>query len=106
MTTWFISRHPGAIEWLAHQNLIVDQHVAHLDPACVVAGDRVIGTLPINLAAEVCQRHAEYWHLSMEVPHEWRGKELSFEQMRECNVQLQRFFLVPSGMTNFSSIQI
>lgn len=95
MKTWFVSRHPGALEWLAAQDFIVDEQVPHLNPQQVTAGDRVIGTLPIHLAAEVCSRRAEYWHLSMDVPHSLRGQELSYAQMQECNVQLQRFLLLP-----------
>lgn len=95
MKTWFVSRHPGAVQWLAAQDLMVDQLVAHLDPEQIAAGDRVIGTLPIHLAAEVCSRRAEYWHLTMDVPSALRGQELSYEQMQELNVHLQRFLVLP-----------
>ena len=56
MTTWFISRHPGAIEWVKQQNIQIDRFENHLDTSLVRAGDVVIGTLPIHLAAEVCQK--------------------------------------------------
>lgn len=95
MKTWFVSRHPGALKWLAAQDLIVDEQVAHLDPAVITAGDRVIGNLPIHLAAEVCARSGEYWHLSMDIPHNLRGQELSYEQMQACKVELRRFMLHP-----------
>jgi CRISPR-associated protein Csx16 len=58
MTTFFVSRHPGASAWAACQGLAVDRLVAHLDPAEVGAGDTVIGTLPVNLAAAVCGKGA------------------------------------------------
>ena len=38
MTTYFISRHSGAIKSVAHQHMPVDQCMAHLDPAIVQAG--------------------------------------------------------------------
>lgn len=95
MKTWFVSRHPGALQWLAEQQFVVDEHLPHLDPKQVSAGDRVIGTLPIQLAAEVCSRRAEYWHLSIDVPADLRGKELTFEQMLAFNARLQRFLLMP-----------
>ena len=43
MTTWFISRHTGAIEWAKRKKLVVDRFVPHLDPAQVQPGDTVIG---------------------------------------------------------------
>lgn len=33
MTTFFVSRHSGAVEWAARQGIRVDKLVAHLDPA-------------------------------------------------------------------------
>ena len=51
MTTYFISRHSGAIKSAAHQHMPVDQCMAHLDPAIVRAGEIVVGSLPVNLVA-------------------------------------------------------
>ena len=59
MTTWFISRHPGAIEWVKQQNIQINRFESHLDTSLVQANDVVIGTLPIHLAAEVCQKGAK-----------------------------------------------
>ncbi len=75
--TWFVSRHPGAIEWAKRQDLAIERWSRHLDPTAVEAGDTVIGTLPVNLAAEVCKRGARYLHLSLQVPAELRGRELA-----------------------------
>jgi putative CRISPR-associated protein (TIGR02620 family) len=58
MTTYFVTRHPGAIEWAARQGLKVDRLLDHLDVAIIQPGDTVIGILPVNLAAEVCARRA------------------------------------------------
>ena len=73
MTTFFVSRHPGAIERATRQGLAVDRFLAHLDPADVMADDTVIGTLPIHLAAQVCERGARYLHLGLDLPNEMRG---------------------------------
>jgi len=89
--TWFVSRHPGAIEWAKRQGLAIDQWVDHLDPAAIEAGDTVIGTLPVNLAAEVCERDARYLHLSLRVPAEWRGHELSANDLQRLAAQLKPF---------------
>lgn len=79
--TWFVSRHPGALEWAKRQGLAIERWVEHLDPAEVETDDIVIGTLPVNLAAEVCKHGARYLHLSLEVPAEWRGRELSADDL-------------------------
>lgn len=95
MTTWFITRHPGAREWAAQQGLSIDRHVAHLDPAEVAPGDTVIGTLPVHLAAEICQRGARYLNLSLDLPASARGRELSSEELQACNVRLEAFNVAP-----------
>jgi CRISPR-associated protein Csx16 len=56
MSTWFITRHPGAIAWAMRQGLAVDRQLPHLDPEQIAPGDTVIGTLPVNLVARVCAR--------------------------------------------------
>jgi CRISPR-associated protein Csx16 len=94
MTTWFISRHPGAIAWAARQGLLVDQQVSHLEPGQVQPGDTVIGTLPVNLAAEVCRVGAHYINLSVNVPADLRGTELSLEQMIACQARLEAFEII------------
>ena len=95
MTRWFVSRHPGALEWLQRQGVEVDQCVAHLDVDVLRPGDTVLGTLPINLACEVCRRGVEYWHLSLRVPFALRGQELSAEQLDECHATLESFVVWP-----------
>lgn len=91
MAYHFVSRHPGAIEWLKRQHILIDCYHPHLDIEKVVAGDRVIGTLPIQLVAEVCDRHAEYWHLSVEMPPALRGHELSADQLEQLGAKLYPF---------------
>ena len=91
MTTWFVSRHPGAIEWAAQQGLRVDRQVSHLEPDQVRAGDTVIGTLPIHLAAAVCDQGARFYNLSLDLPVQWRGRELSAAELHQCNARLEQF---------------
>lgn len=95
MPTWFVSRHPGAIEWAAEQGLRVDRHVSHLDAAQIQPGDTVIGTLPVHLAAAVCQQGARYVNLSLDLPAHWRGRELSADELRQCNPRLERMEVRP-----------
>jgi CRISPR-associated protein Csx16 len=89
--TYFISRHPGAVAWAQAQGLSVDHWVTHLDVTHIQSGDTVIGTLPINLAAEVCQRGARYLHLSLDLPAHLRGVELDAQDMRRAQARLERF---------------
>ena len=88
MTRWFVSRHAGAHEWLAARSLPVDRQVAHLLPEQVAPGDLVIGTLPINLVAALCARGARYVHLTLELPAEARGRELTAAELDRFGARL------------------
>ncbi len=91
MTTFFVSRHPGAIEWAKRQKLVVDQFVPHLDAARVRSGDTVIGGLPVDLAARVCAAGARYHHLALKLPVTLRGKELSADDLTQLGARLEPF---------------
>jgi CRISPR-associated protein Csx16 len=93
MTTCFISRHPGALDWAAGEGIIVDAAIAHLDPETVQPGDVVIGALPIHLAAQVCQRGGRFLHLSLELPADWRGQELSTADLRCFKARLEEYWV-------------
>lgn len=93
MTTYFVSRHPGAQEWARQEGMAVDVVVEHLDSAIIKPGDSVIGSLPVNLAAEVCARGASYLHLALELPFELRGQELTAEDMRRCGARIEEFHI-------------
>jgi CRISPR-associated protein Csx16 len=97
VTTFFISRHPGAIEWAARQKLAVDSFLPHLDPKQVQLGDTVIGSLPVNIAALVCAAGATYWHLSLALSAEQRGAELSAEDMVRLGGRLEPFEIIRIG---------
>ena len=93
MTTYFITRHPGAITWASQLGINVDRQLTHLDINNIQSDDTVIGSLPVNLAAEVCQRGAAYIHMTLNVPEHWRGRELTAEQMIECGACLEGYTL-------------
>lgn len=92
--TYFVSRHAGAIAWAEGRGLHIDHWVRHLDLACIRPGDTVIGTLPIHLAAEVCQRGARYLHLSLNLPAHLRGQELSAADMDAAGATLGAFHIL------------
>ncbi len=91
MTTWFITRHSGARDWASAQHLIIDRQCIHLDPAEVSAGDIVIGSLPVHLAAAVCAAGARYLNLSLDLPADARGKELSAEELIRFDARLEEY---------------
>lgn len=91
MTTLFITRHPGAIEWAARQGFPIDRQLDHLDPADIRPGDTVIGTLPIHLAAQVCARGARFFNLSLDLPAEARGKDLSADDLECYGARLEEY---------------
>ncbi len=92
---WFISRHPGAWDWFLKygnqgrwKNV---EHVSHIDIDKIRSGDIVIGTLPIHLAAEICDNGAQYWYLSISVPEHLRGKELTCDDMTLLSAKLEQY---------------
>ncbi len=91
MTTWFVTRHAGAKEWAARQGLEVDQVVDHLELEQVEDGDTVLGTLPINLVAELNEMHVRYFHLILLLPPSLRGTEISADMMEQLDAQLEEF---------------
>lgn len=92
MTTYFITRHAGALAWVKHCQLHFDVHLEHLtDPSLLQMGDIVIGTLPIQLVYELNTLGVRYICLSLQIPIELRGVELSIEQLKECKASLEEF---------------
>ena len=92
MSVYFVSRHAGAIEWIKQQTQWqIDQFVSHLDPAIIQANDVVLGTLPLHLAAEVCERGASFYFLTLPQQFSERGIEHSAESMWIAGAKLQRF---------------
>jgi CRISPR-associated protein Csx16 len=95
MTTLLISRHASAIAWVKSK-MSVDEVLTHLadeDLATLTPEHTVIGTLPIHLAAAVCDTGARFIYLSLDTPPELRGQELTLEQMDQLGARLERYHL-------------
>lgn len=87
MTVYFISRHQGATDWLHRHGVVVDAHIEHLPSTDVLRpGDRIYGTLPINLVAEACARGTRYWHLVFPQSRDERGHARSADEMDQAGV--------------------
>ena len=69
----------------------MNSHVDHLDSAHAQLADTVIGALPIPLAAAVRQQGARFFNLSLSLHADWRGRELSACELRQCNARLEGF---------------
>ncbi|HFC8829206.1 TPA: CRISPR-associated protein Csx16 [Neisseria subflava] len=92
MATYFISRHQGAIEWIKQQpQWQIDVFTTHLDTAQIQAGDVVLGTLPLHLAAEVCKRGAKFYFLILPQNCDERGNEHTAAAMSVAGATLERF---------------
>lgn len=91
MTVHLVTRHTGAIDWLAAQGIQWDSSHAHLSLHDIKPGDTVVGILPLPKAAAVCARGARYLHICIDVPADRRGAELSLDEMLQMNPCLKEF---------------
>lgn len=94
MTVRFVTRHRGAREWAESRGIRIDRWVEHPDMSTVEPGAVVVGTLPIHLAAELHVRGARSLHLSLDLPAELRGRDLSAEQMNRARARIEEYRVV------------
>lgn len=94
MTTYFITRHQGALDWAKNNNVHFDVHLEHLLSLDELkSGDVIIGTLPINIVSQINDIGVDYVHLSLDIPPQLRGVELSAKDLEQCKASLQRFYV-------------
>lgn len=93
MTTWFISRHPGAIEWIQSSGVKIDKFKEHLSIEEISDGDVVIGVLPLTLVVEVCAKGARFLGMEFTQTRESCGTELSSDTLNALDCRLQEFFV-------------
>jgi CRISPR-associated protein Csx16 len=94
--TIFVTRHSGARDWLRRRGIDA-MLVDHLAPAAIASlgpDDSVIGTLPVNLIADVNRRGARYLHCVIDIPEALRGKDLSADDMERLNARLEPYHAV------------
>ena len=99
MTTYFVTRHTGAKQWAIEQGIDVDILVDHLNIEDIQTDDTVLGSLPVNLVAELNAKGARYFHLILPLSEAFRGKEISAELMRELGAKLEEYFVIKGEST-------
>lgn len=55
--------------------------------------DTVVGRFPPRLAAAVCAQGAQYYSIELSIPKDWRGRELSLDEIKLCRPRLRRYFM-------------
>ena len=93
MRTLFITRHAGALDWAARNGFEDVEYVAHFTPGTEPV--RVLGILPVHLAAAVCAAGGEYWNLNLDIPADARERELTADDMESFGATLERFEVWP-----------
>lgn len=63
-------------------------------------GDKVLGSLPVNLVAELNEKGARYFHLTLPLSPELRGQEISAQLMRELGAKLEEYFVTKGSKNN------
>lgn len=91
--TIFVTRHPGAREWLA-RHLAAEQIVDHLSADRVRPTDLVIGTLPIQQIARLQVAGIRFIALCFDMPAAWRGRELDADEIESLGPELVEFDVV------------
>jgi CRISPR-associated protein Csx16 len=92
-----VTRHAGAAAWIKAQ-MPDAEVVPHLDPAVVRAGDTVVGTLPVHVAAEIVARGGRFMHLTIDAPPAARGRELTPEEMDRYGARITPFEVRPERL--------
>ncbi|GIX21712.1 MAG: hypothetical protein KatS3mg121_0495 [Gammaproteobacteria bacterium] len=88
---WFVTRHPGAADWLRRKGVRADVIRPHLDPCDIQEGDLVVGNLPLHIVAEVCRRGGRFFNLSIDIPPELRGAELMPDDLERVGARLEEY---------------
>ena len=92
MSVYLVSRHKGAVDWMDHIGHPYDVHLTHLtDYQALSAGDTIVGSLPINIVADLNELGVIYQHLSLYIPEHLRGVELTAEQLSALDAKLEQY---------------
>jgi CRISPR-associated protein Csx16 len=98
MSVYFVTRHAGAKAWAESEGLKIDACIEHLEMDQITAGDTILGTLPINLVAELNAKGIRYFHLILPLPVELRGQEITKEIMKKLGAKMQEYKVTEIGL--------
>ena len=100
MRTYIVTRHNGAVEWLKRKGYVNVQLIEHMCDSFINGlnkGDKVIGILPIPMMSKVCNKGAEFYHISItNLPSDKKGVELSANDLEEYGTVLQQYHVTRS----------
>ena len=88
--TWIVSRHPGAIALISDLGFC-GTIVSHITLDQVMPGDTVVGVLPLSLSFPLQDLGALVLHLVIDLPAEYRGQELSIDQLKQFGARICRY---------------
>lgn len=92
MKTLIVTRHRGAVEWIRHRLCANEaQVVEHLGDLTFDPGDRVLGVLPLALAARLCALGVEVYVIDVDTPPAWRGREMTADDLCALGASLVRY---------------
>lgn len=85
-----VTRHKGLVEWLARHG-ITGETIDHVSDPAQIRGRRVVGNLPLHLAAEA----TSITTVDMpDLPADKRGQDLTPEEMDSFGATLARYAVV------------
>ena len=97
MKVLIVTRHTATVEWIKSTLLPTDEVsvVVHYAPGMEDSFDYVVGILPMNLVADMYVHNPQirYYQVVMDVPEEYRGKELTIEQMDAFNARFVHYYV-------------
>jgi CRISPR-associated protein Csx16 len=92
MTTYLVSRHPAAIEWMRRELPAEDVVVLpHLAEQSFLPGDRVAGVLPLRWAEAAWRAGAQVWSLDLDPSPHQRGRELGIDELAAAGARLTAY---------------
>lgn len=91
---------------LKNREIVFMPHVESIDD---IDSDVVVGNLPTHLVRELTIRGIRFFNLTLDVPFELRGEDLSEDQVWDCNPRIEEYFMFSrrdlvnflKGLSNF-----